>query len=273
MIQRSVVGVIAAVFTVLLVLQGPTSLQWAVILIFSALSYLELDRLFFPARSPMRQFRGVGLVLLGVVLLALAPEKAALYLWFPLAVLAAAYVRRANKKGEFEQAVKGMSLELLSTVYSLCTVGFFLPILHLNFGREFLLLLFFLVFAGDTFAYFVGTLWGRRRIASHVSPKKSWEGAMGAVVGALLFAWIWLSFVYHGPRSERFVLGLFCLAPILCILGQMGDLLESMLKRSRAQKDSGLFLPGHGGFLDRTDGLTLSAPAFYFILRAMGDVL
>lgn len=268
MITRTVTGLIAAVFTTWLVLWGPSFLQVATVLAGAGISCLEFDRLFFQKPSPYRQLRGLCLVLLSVLTLRSAPEMAWVFFWLPLCVLAVAHVRRANSSGQIEGEIRELSIELLQVVYIVCAMGFILPILNASpYGREFLLLLFFLVFSGDTFAYFVGTLWGKHRLASQISPKKSLEGAAGAIVGAMLFALIWLQFVYSGPRPSFFLTALFLLAPFISVLAQVGDLFESMLKRGCARKDSGQFLPGHGGFLDRIDGLTLSAPAFYFFLR------
>lgn len=271
---RVIAGVIAAALTALLVLYGPFELMFLVVLLFSSWSSLEFNRLFFSRSSTLRQGLSLFLILVCLCVLRWAPNASAVLLWLPLFVLSLQHLIRANRTGGFEGAIRDLSIEFLGVVYVVCTLGFLLPIAETpQAGREWLLLLFFFVFSGDTFAYFVGTIWGRHRLAEQISPKKSLEGAAGAVAGALLFGGLWLYFF----RSASFSTALFVKVALLgigtSVLAQLGDLFESMLKRSCAQKDSGQFLPGHGGILDRIDGLAFSAPAFYFVLRWMGGGL
>lgn len=265
---RIIAGVLAAVFIISLVAFGPFDAMLIVVLGCAGLSCLEFDKLFFVQRSPMRQLRGLALVFLSILTLRSAPEMAWVFFWLPLFVLSIQHLIRANTRGDFEQSIRDLSIELLGVLYVVCMLGFIMPIVESGeHGREFLLLLFFLVFSGDTFAYFVGSAWGRHSLATQISPKKSLEGSAGAVVGSLIFAGLWIGLVYTGEPTHGFLIAIAVLVPAVSVLAQVGDLFESMLKRSRAQKDSGSFLPGHGGILDRLDGLTLSAPAFYFFLR------
>jgi len=122
------------------------------------------------------------------------------------------------------------------------------------------ILLFALVitWSGDTAAYFVGRAIGKHALAPKLSPKKTWEGAIASMVGALLLGW-WLSTRVNEPTSV--VLGL---AAAGNVAGQMGDLLESAFKRSAGVKDSGSILPGHGGMLDRIDALILTIPVVWY---------
>jgi phosphatidate cytidylyltransferase len=113
----------------------------------------------------------------------------------------------------------------------------------------------FILWASDTGAYIAGTLFGRRKLFERISPKKSWEGALGGAVLAFVFAFIMqLYFSVLAPWQW------YCVAAIIIVGGIYGDLIESLLKRSIEIKDSGSILPGHGGFLDRFDGLLISAP-------------
>ncbi len=274
MSTRIVFGILAALLCIWLVSSGPMSLMVVVVLVAAGLSAMEFDRLLFKERSKRRQLRFVSLVFLAVLTLRSAPEMAWVFLWMPLLVLSVQHVMKANKKGEFERSIRDLAMELLGILYVICMVGFLVPIVESGpNGREYLLLLFFLVFAGDTFAYFVGTWFGKHRLASQISPKKSLEGAAGGVVGALVFAGLWIRFIYTGEVTENFWVKIGVLVPLVSILAQMGDLFESMLKRASSCKDSGHFLPGHGGILDRLDGLTLSAPPFFFFMRYLVDTL
>ena len=124
------------------------------------------------------------------------------------------------------------------------------------------LLLFALVvtWAADTVAYFVGRAIGKHPLAPHISPKKTWEGSAGGMLGSLAVAYafsFWLKIPLHH---------LLIMAALGNIAGQMGDLLESACKRSAGVKDSGGLLPGHGGVLDRIDALILCIPVIWYYL-------
>ena len=120
---------------------------------------------------------------------------------------------------------------------------------------------------GDTFAYGLGSRWGRARLIKAVSPDKTFVGAIGGLLGSVLaggvFAWLWLSdipeFALSWPVAAAMSL------PI-AIVGQVGDLAESVIKRGAGVKDSGHLLPGHGGVLDRLDALFFTVPFTYALL-------
>jgi phosphatidate cytidylyltransferase len=122
-----------------------------------------------------------------------------------------------------------------------------------------LLVLFLLIWTADAAAYFVGKRWGRRRLALHVSPGKTWEGVAGGLVfgGAVAIgATLWMVFS-TSAQIGFIVTGLFTI-----VASVVGDLFVSMLKRRAGLKDSGRILPGHGGVMDRIDGLVAAAPVF-----------
>jgi len=132
-------------------------------------------------------------------------------------------------------------------------------------GLNFILSIFFLVWAADIFAYFGGRALGRRKLALAISPGKSWEGVWSGMVGALLVALAWLFIDASGstgPESFYSIIanrfgyaGLALVVVFLVAMSVVGDLLESLVKRSAGAKDSSALLPGHGGILDRVDGL------------------
>jgi phosphatidate cytidylyltransferase len=113
----------------------------------------------------------------------------------------------------------------------------------------------FILWATDTGAYFAGTFFGKRKLFERISPKKSWEGAVGGAVLALIFAYI-MAVNFQTLAFWQWM----SIAVLIIVGGVYGDLVESLLKRSIEIKDSGDALPGHGGFLDRFDGLLISAP-------------
>ena len=118
-----------------------------------------------------------------------------------------------------------------------------------------LFLLLAVVWVGDAAALYGGTLWGRHQMAPVVSPHKTWEGAVAGFVVGVLVAVVW-SYVRLGRLSASVV----ALAAVVAVVAQLGDLVESLIKRGAGVKDSGNLLPGHGGILDRLDALLFAAP-------------
>lgn len=158
-----------------------------------------------------------------------------------------------------EQPVQSWMSTSLGAVYLGVALGSGLALRLLPAGLWLFLFGVLLTWANDVFAYFVGVLWGRRRIWPRLSPKKTWEGAIGGwtaagIAGGLL-AWAM-------PIAITPAVGV--LVGVLCgVLAFFGDLSISMLKRQVGAKDSGTFFPGHGGMLDRIDSLLFVLPIVY----------
>jgi phosphatidate cytidylyltransferase len=125
-------------------------------------------------------------------------------------------------------------------------------------------LLMAIVWLGDTAAYYIGSRIGRHKMAPVISPKKSWEGAAAGFLVALGAAVIWTLL-----RLKRLDLGIVAVAALTAVAAQIGDLVESMIKRGVGVKDSGHILPGHGGVLDRMDAMLFAAPVLLFALWLM----
>ena len=146
-----------------------------------------------------------------------------------------------------------------------------------------------IVWVGDTAAYFVGKGIGRHLLAPRTSPKKTWEGAVASLVGSAAVGVVWWVLAERSPRSQSlFGVGYFellkagiwsavLMAVVVNIAAQLGDLVESVLKRGANVKDSGSILPGHGGMLDRIDALLFAAPVMYyypvFVYRVFGSIV
>jgi phosphatidate cytidylyltransferase len=126
-------------------------------------------------------------------------------------------------------------------------------------------LLIFLIWAADTGAYFAGKNFGRHKLAPSISPGKTWEGWAGGALLTLAVGWVAGYFVPDVPLGHRLVA-----AGVVAVFGPLGDLAESMLKRSAGVKDSGTFLPGHGGLLDRFDAFLLVLPVLALLQALAG---
>jgi CDP-diglyceride synthetase len=131
-------------------------------------------------------------------------------------------------------------------------------------GIAFLLAAIIVTVAADVTGLLVGSAMGRHPLAPSISPNKSWEGLIGGAVAAVLSAVIIVHFIHPWTVSKSLVLGV-----VIAIVAPLGDLSQSMVKRYLGIKDMGRILPGHGGFLDRVDGLLFALPATYFVVKAL----
>lgn len=134
-------------------------------------------------------------------------------------------------------------------------------------GRFWVMVLMMVIWAADSAAYFVGRRWGRRRLAARVSPGKTWAGVAGALLAPLVVGAGAAALQRLSPAQG---IALVSLCTVTVWFSILGDLLESLVKRGAGVKDSGRWLPGHGGVLDRIDSLTAGAPAFSLGLIALG---
>jgi len=143
-------------------------------------------------------------------------------------------------------------------------LSYWLNLDMLEAGRNWVYLALFTTFANDTGAYFIGRKWGRHKLAPATSPGKTWEGATGGLLSSIA-----------GAVTVFLLLNLFCsfsllywqlilLACLISLFAQLGDMVESLLKRNLEAKDAGKLLPGHGGALDRLDSLIFVAPMVYY---------
>jgi phosphatidate cytidylyltransferase len=168
-----------------------------------------------------------------------------------IAVLVASLFR----KGALEEAPRSAAIATLAWAYAGLLPASVVA-LRLRFGWAWVILLFVVSWANDTLAYFTGRALGRHKLMERVSPKKTWEGfaggAAGSVIGAVA---VKLLFLPTLPLAACVAIGAGG-----AVLGPLGDLSESMLKRAAGVKDSGRVVPGHGGLLDRIDAVLFVAP-------------
>jgi phosphatidate cytidylyltransferase len=185
-------------------------------------------------------------------------------LYFARAIL------RVDKENAFEEAVMGIA----GSAYLGLTVAHLMLLRIREGGTGFILMLLGALWMTDTLAYIIGILFGRHRLAPAISPKKSVEGALaglaGGVIGSVL---VWYTMMRYCPTLVGTCLsGTTLWGPVLIgvgvsIVGQVGDLAESLMKRWGKVKDSGTLIPGHGGILDRMDSVLFAGPFMYYCIR------
>ncbi len=153
--------------------------------------------------------------------------------------------------------------EFMFVIFIGGNVSFLLLLDNLSGGRRWLILLFFVVVACDTFAYYIGMKFGKHPIFPKVSPKKTIEGSLGGLLGSVLLGFITGSILLPSVSFTRLII----ISLLLGSVSQLGDFFESAIKRLYEKKDSGNLLPGHGGVWDRIDGLLWAGPFLYLIAR------
>jgi len=229
--------------------------QWVFFVVLAAtglLAYSEFDNI--AAASGIARAGWPGMAA-GLVLL-LAPNTAVVLVL--IAMLGMALALRVNN---FAAALPAAATFSLGVVYVFGAWRCAADLRALN--PNWLLFAMALSWAGDTAALYVGRPFGKHKMAPRVSPGKSWEGAAGSVAGSMLFGGIYA----HYLISQVSLAEALTLAAVGNIVGQLGDLCESALKRGAGMKDSGTRLPGHGGWLDRLDSSLFSVPAVYALLK------
>ena len=266
----------------------------AVVAILAAREFIDLVKHYNVTPFRMPTYVGVVLLFAALVFYPVAAQTPALTTeaLFLIVFFAAVF-------GTFAYLVVGMLRRDLATSYPAAAASFFavgyttLPLLLLANLRQqwagaFLILyLFLVVWSGDTFAYYVGRAIGRHKMAPRVSPGKTWEGGIASFLGSIGIGV--LVFNYAQPisqgllsahlidRSQGFLAPtpplaqIIILSALINVAAQLGDLVESLLKRGAGVKDSGALLPGHGGMLDRIDALLFALPVlwFYAALRVL----
>ena len=163
--------------------------------------------------------------------------------------------------GSGEDNAIGRILKLLAGTWAIVPAWAALVLLHMqaDHGPLWLLTALAVVWAADSGAYFAGRAFGRRKLAPTISPNKTWEGLIGGVVTALIVA---VGFGLLAGISASHIPALLVVALIAALFSVEGDLIESLLKRQAGAKDSGTLIPGHGGVLDRIDGVLAALPVF-----------
>jgi phosphatidate cytidylyltransferase len=202
-------------------------------------------------------------------------------LGFAAAIAPFIFLTRAMRNEDLSSGYPAAGASVFAFTYIALPMGMLVQLRQQWAGAFYLLYLLLVVWAGDIFAYFVGKSVGRHLMAPRISPKKTWEGAAASLVASVGVGW--LLFHYALPLSswllraglierrdgifglEQPAMGpIIVLTILLNVAAQLGDLVESQIKRGAGVKDSGAILPGHGGMLDRIDALLFAAPVLWY---------
>ncbi len=233
--------------------------RWSFLALVVALVGLSLYE-YLDLVIPDKDWKGRWPVIFMGLILPLSAQGGESYLSLGLVtVTISAFIFHLFGRGELQ----AIMAKIGKSAFGLLYVGFLLSHLvllrKLTLGLVWCFFLISVIFMGDTGAYYVGKAFGRRRLHRRVSPGKTVEGAIAGLAGSLLGGLAFWSF-FIKPFS---VVHCAILALGMGALGQAGDLCESLIKRSTGVKDSGSILPGHGGILDRIDGLFFAVPFLY----------
>ena len=256
---RILVAAVAVPLILLLLFQRHHEVLWVVVFAASLVTMYELFAMTLPERSDR------------VAAIAIGALAAAGFYWLPprfqphLTALVFAFTSPALyylfRPGDITTAAERLAFSVVGIVYggfSFAFIGF----IKRDFGAvggDTIVLLLATAWLSDTGGYFAGKYLGRRKLYPAVSPNKTWAGAVGGVAAALAGGFVIERWRLQGLSVADVVI----LTGVGSVLGQLGDLVESLLKRSRGVKDSGDILPGHGGLLDRVDAVLFIAPWFY----------
>lgn len=259
--QRLVSGIILIVIAAFALYMGGM-ITLAATLVISLIGYSELLRIFHIEKSSLAVIGYTGCILFYVALFFdLAQWTVPIIILF-LIVLLGCYVIRFPK-----YKLNQMMGCFFGFVYVEVMLSYIYQIRIMPNGGEFVVLLFLAAWGNDTLAYCVGMLIGKHKLTPELSPKKSIEGFIGGIIGAVALGAIYGIYIQTRLRLSFDPVMMF---PIICgvgaVISVVGDLAASAIKRDAGIKDYGSIIPGHGGILDRFDSLLLIAPVIYYIM-------
>jgi phosphatidate cytidylyltransferase len=290
LLKRIATAVVLIPIVLALILRAPVAvlaLVAAVVALITIQEFLRLTESYGvqPMRLATYIFTGVFFVLLAVSAGGETPllstGKFLLAIGFAAGLAPFLFLTIAMRRGELSGGYPAGAAAVFAFAYIALPMAMLVQLRQQWAGAFYLLYLLLVVWAGDIFAYFVGKAVGRHLMAPRISPKKTWEGAAASVAASVAVGWL----LFHYALSiSSFLLriglierrdGLFgpeqptigpviLLTIVLNIAAQLGDLVESLIKRGANVKDSGAILPGHGGMLDRIDALLFAAPVLWF---------
>jgi len=242
---------------ILIVIKGGSILFACLVALFSAIGIAEFYRMALPERRlelPLAALSGSALIFLPLAGndTLLLSGIGLLFIGFSLLFL--------FRVRTIDTAAREVAFAMLAFLYIPFLLMHLVQLRQTTFGIQWLLVIMLIVMTNDSAAYYSGSAFGKHRLYPLVSPKKSIEGAVGGLIGSLCGTLL-AKFIFFPQLTFT---DAAATALIVGVVGQAGDLFESLLKRSFGVKDSGTIIPGHGGVLDRMDSILFAAPVTYY---------
>jgi phosphatidate cytidylyltransferase len=262
---RILVAVIAVPLLILLLYQDLHELVWVAVFAASLLTMYELFAMTLADRHD--RFAALAIGAVAVAAFYWLPPRFSPHLVAFVFAFTAPALYYLFRPGDIATSAERLAYSTVGILYGGLSFGF-LALLKRDFGPaggDAIVLVLATAWLSDTGGYFAGKFLGRRKLYPAVSPNKTWAGAIGGALAAVAGGFVMERWRLRGLA----VVDVVVLAGVGSVLGQLGDLVESLLKRSRGVKDSGDILPGHGGLLDRVDAVLFIAPWFYLYLLAV----
>jgi phosphatidate cytidylyltransferase len=290
LLKRVATAVVLIPIVLALVLRAPVAVLTVVAAVVALLTiheFLKLTESYGarPLRWPTYIFAGLFFLALAISASGETPlssiGKFLIVLAFAAAIAPFLFLTILMRRTDLSSGYPAAAAAVFAFTYIALPMGMLVQLREQAAGAIYLLYLLLVVWAGDIFAYFVGKSMGRHLMGRRISPKKTWEGAAASLVASVGVAWLLFT---HAERISSALLGVglitrpggmygleipdmgpvILLTIILNVAAQLGDLVESLIKRGAGVKDSGSILPGHGGMLDRIDALLFAAPVLWF---------
>jgi len=259
--NRIITGILFGTLWLLTLCLGSLTIFWSVVIIICAIGLYEFFTISLDKQELLYRPLAILIGLLPLIA-AYKGQQFSMQASFVLALFLAAlltiitYKNGGNYFLLMAKICAGLSLVGL-------TAAHLVLLMALSRGMNWLILLTLIIAASDTSAYCVGCAFGRHKLCPRISPGKTIEGFIGGLSGATIVTLLCGPLLFSDISQYRLTI----LALVLSCLGVIGDLSESVFKRSHNVKDSGTILPGHGGILDRVDSILLAGPALYYIVR------
>ncbi|HUP50058.1 MAG TPA: phosphatidate cytidylyltransferase [Thermoanaerobaculia bacterium] len=255
--SRELTAVVLSPFIIWLVFWGPDWVFSPVVALVSLLALYEFLILGRCKGYEMPVFLCLAVAFLIIAAFVLEDLSVEVGVYVALLVIPASYV---FGKYDIDEALPSSAVAVMATLYVGMLGGSLIRLRHdFEAGPRLIGFLLFVVWLGDAGAYYVGKKFGRYQLSPRISPKKTIEGLAGGIITSVVTATvIHFAFLDELPLLHAMIAG-----ALLSVAGVVGDLAESMWKRSAAVKDSGTLIPGHGGFLDRFDSILFTAPILY----------
>jgi len=263
-LKRLLTGIVALPILIYIIGFGPRALFYSVLFAATIISLMEFYKITASNLSTFVKFSIYCLTFLLFLVIyqrqiLLAQLVIALFAFVPMSLFM--FTRSSSVK----QSTTDIGKVVIGPIYIAIPLSMILHIdrYYPETGDTWIFFLLVVIFASDTGAFYCGKLFGKHKLYETISPGKTWEGAIGGVIFSVIAA-LWF---LHLLPQYRITPGMLALVVALSVTGQIGDLVESMLKRNYGIKDSGTILPGHGGILDRIDGLLFAIPVLFGYLN------